>query len=108
MSWVLLGSLSYRWGKKETQKGYETAPAPHSSPLWSETQTALPGKLVQGNSNHGCVEGMQCPHQGAVVCWGASDFREMAGGCSDQGRLWGKLAFEKSLEGQRSLGRQEV
>lgn len=81
-------------------------PQPHTAhprnhgPLWSETQTALPGKLVQGNGNHGWVEGVQCPRQGPVVCWGASDFREMAGGCSDQGRLWGKLAFEKSLEGQ--------
>lgn len=34
---------------------------------------------------------------------GASDFREMAGRGSDQGRLQGTLAFGKSFEGQRSV-----
>lgn len=40
-------------GIKETQRDYEMPPAPHSSPLerdllCSETQGALPGKLVEG------------------------------------------------------------
>lgn len=34
---------------------------------------------------------------------GASDFREVAGGCGDQGRRWGKPGFGKSLEGLRSV-----
>lgn len=44
---------------------------------------------------------------GTVVCWGvgASEFRETAGECSDQGRPWGKLTFEKNLEGQKKLGK---
>lgn len=42
-----------------------------------------------------------------MVCWGggASEFRETAGECSDQGRPWGKLTFEKSLKGQKKLGK---
>ena len=40
-------------GIKETQRDYEMSPAPHGSPLerdllCSETQGALPGKLVEG------------------------------------------------------------
>lgn len=41
-------------GIKATQRGYEVSPAPHSLPLerdllCSETQNALPAKLVEGN-----------------------------------------------------------